>query len=88
MQAKHKHQKGCLLFVVEIYKNEKSKNNVEKEESEMLKIYPILQQHEDVFLAEVLGLPPHRELYFSIELILGETLTSKVPYMDEYSRVN
>lgn len=29
---------------------------------------------------EVLGLPPHREIDFSIELVLGATPTSMAPY--------
>lgn len=34
-----------------------------------------------MFPAEILELPPHMEVYFYIELMLGETPTSKAPYM-------
>lgn len=33
-----------------------------------------------MFLVEILELPPHREVDFFIELVLGEALTSKAPY--------
>lgn len=39
-----------------------------------------MQQYQGVFLAEIPELPPHREVYFFIELVLGETPTSKAPY--------
>lgn len=34
----------------------------------------------DVFPDEVLGLPPDREVEFSIYVILGSTLLSRAPY--------
>jgi hypothetical protein len=51
-------------------------------ESNKLKIedHPVLYEFRDVFLEEVPGLPPKRDIEFSIELILGAVLTSKVPY--------
>ena len=39
-----------------------------------------LQECIDVFLEEVLGLPPKREIDFSIRLAPGATPVSKVPY--------
>jgi len=35
----------------------------------------MLQQFQDVFLVEIPEFPPHREVEFSIELVLGATLT-------------
>jgi len=51
------------------------------EDDEVLKMYPFLQQFQDVFPVEISELPPHRELVdFFIELVLGVTTTSKAPY--------
>ena len=33
-----------------------------------------------MFLGKIVELPPHREVEFSIELVLGATPTSKAPY--------
>jgi hypothetical protein len=40
----------------------------------------VLWEFRDVFSEEVPGLPPKRDLDFSIDLVLGEVPTSKVPY--------
>lgn len=50
------------------------------EDVEALKRYPVLELFQDVFPAEVSKLQPHREVYFSIELVKGSALTSKEPY--------
>jgi hypothetical protein len=42
--------------------------------------YPILSKFKDVFLNELLGLPPERELDFNIELKPGAKPISKTPY--------
>jgi hypothetical protein len=39
----------------------------------------VLKEYKDVF-GEFLGLPPKRDIYFSIELMLGVFLGSKTPY--------
>jgi hypothetical protein len=44
-----------------------------------LENYVVLEDFEDVF-KEVPGLPPRRDIDFSINLIPGETLVSKTPY--------
>ena len=41
---------------------------------------PVLREYVDVFLEEILGLPPKRELDFSIELVPGAIPSSKAPY--------
>eukprot|EP00253_Pinus_taeda_P004224 PITA_04224 len=43
-------------------------------------LYLILQQFQDVFLEDISEFPPHKEVEFSIELVLGATPTSKAPY--------
>eukprot|EP00253_Pinus_taeda_P004286 PITA_04286 len=50
------------------------------EDVEVLKRYLVLWQFQDVFLANILKLPPHREVDFSIDLMLGATPTSKALY--------
>ena len=41
---------------------------------------PILQDFLDVFPREILGLPPKRDMDFTIELIPGFVPNSKAPY--------
>ena len=42
--------------------------------------HPILREYRDVFLEEVSGLPPRRDIDFSIELALGAVSVSRTPY--------
>ena len=42
--------------------------------------YQVLQEFKDVFLDEILGLPPKRDINFTIELVLGVAPVSKTPY--------
>jgi hypothetical protein len=42
--------------------------------------YPILQEFKDVFLDEIPGLPPKRDIEFSIDLMPGAAPISKSPY--------
>jgi len=51
---------------------------VQKEER--TSIIPIVHEFEDVFPDEVLGLPPRREVEFSIDLVPGTGLVSMAPY--------
>ena len=41
---------------------------------------PVLREYVDVFPEEISGLPPKRELDFTIELVPGAVLSSKAPY--------
>ena len=40
----------------------------------------MLQEFKDVFLDEIPGLPPKRDIDFTIELLLGVAPMSKTPY--------
>ena len=40
----------------------------------------MLQEFRDVFLDEILGLPPKRDIDFTIELVSREAPMSKIPY--------
>ena len=72
----HSHKKGYKLFVVHI----SSDKGKEVEDADVLNKYPVLQQFGDVFPEDITKLPPHREVYFSIELVPGEAPASKAPY--------
>ena len=41
---------------------------------------PTICDYPDVFLEELLGLPPHREIKFVIDVVPGATLASITPY--------
>ena len=49
-------------------------------ETPRLEDYPVLQEFKDVFPDEILGLPPKRDIDFTINLVLGATPVSKTPY--------
>ena len=53
-----------------------------KYEKDKIKIedIPMLNEFTDVFSEEILGLPPRRELDFTIELVPGAVPISKAPY--------
>jgi hypothetical protein len=54
-------------------------NSVEKKEMKV-EDHPVLWEFRDVFPEEVPGLPPKRDLDFSIDLVPGVVPASKVPY--------
>ena len=51
----------------------------EKTKGPSLQDFPVLQEFEYVF-QEIPGLPPKREIYFSIDLVPGVSPVSKKPY--------
>ena len=72
LQLKKCYRKGCQIFAAHIEETPKDKvSNLED--------YAVLEEFEDVF-KEVLGLPPKRDIYFSINLMLGVASVSKAPY--------
>jgi hypothetical protein len=72
MQLKKCYRKGYQIFVAHI--EEASKDKVPN-----LEDHAVLEDFEDVF-KEVLGLPPKRDIDFSINLMPGATPVSKTPY--------
>jgi hypothetical protein len=62
MKVKRCLRQGCRLYVVEVVKERKGPS---------LDQYPILLEFQDVFPNELPGLPPERELDFTIELKPG-----------------
>ena len=49
-------------------------------ETPRLEDYQLLQEFKDVFPDEILGLPPNRDIDFTIDIMLGKSLVSKTPY--------
>ena len=64
-------RQGCRLYVVEAVNERKGPS---------LDQYLFLSEFKDVFLNELPGLPPERELDFTIEIKLGAEPISKTPY--------
>ena len=60
------------MYVVEVV-NERNGPSLDQ--------YPVLSEFKDVFPNKLLGLPPERELDFTIELKPGAEPISKTPYM-------
>ena len=74
MQVKKCLRKGCKLFSVRVA------DLLLNENMTSLKQHPVLEEFLDVFPEEIPGLPPQREIDFSIEILPGSTLVLKAPY--------
>ncbi|XP_074347077.1 uncharacterized protein LOC141685899 [Apium graveolens] len=64
--------KGCDGYLAFVKDTSKDEPRIED--------YPVVREYEDVFLDELPGLPPHREVEFTIELVPGAEPISKAPY--------
>jgi len=51
-----------------------------KDKTTTLDNIPVIQEFVDVFLEEILRLPPKRDIDFTIELVPGVALVSQTPY--------
>jgi hypothetical protein len=66
-------RKGCTLYAIQVLKTiEGDKPSPDD--------HPILREYRDVFPEEVPGLPPRRDIDFSIELAPGAVPVSRTPY--------
>jgi hypothetical protein len=65
--------KGCPLYKIQVL-------NFVKDEKPSLENHPILREYKYVFPVEVPGLPPRRDIDFSIELVPGAVPMSRTPY--------
>jgi hypothetical protein len=64
---------GCLLYAIQVLEStEYDKPSLED--------HPKLREYRDVFSEEVPGLPPRRDIDFSIELAPGAVPMSRTPY--------
>ena len=50
-----------------------------KNKTTTLENIPVIQEFDDVFLEEIPGLPPKRDIDFTIELVLGAAPVSQAP---------
>ena len=73
MQLKKLCRKGCQLYAAHIL--EETEN-----ESPRLEDFHVLQEFRDVFPDEIPGLPPKRDIDFTIELVPRVVPVSKTPY--------
>jgi hypothetical protein len=71
MKVKRCLRQGCLLYVVEVVNERKGPS---------LDQYLVFSEFKDVFPNELPGLPPERELDFTIELKPSAEPISKTPY--------
>ena len=69
-------RKGCKVFVVHIINNEQ----LDTQDKLSFDDIPILQYLSYVFSEEIPGLPPKRDMDFTIELVQGAVLNLKAPY--------
>ena len=76
LQLKRDVRKGCKDYAVTVT-NEENLNNIDKLKLEDILV---LKEYSDVFPKEISGLPPKRELDFTIELVPGAMPSSKSPY--------
>jgi hypothetical protein len=67
------YRKGCPICAIQVLKT------IEGDKSSPHD-HPILREYRDVFPKEVSGLPPRRDIDFSIELALGVVPVSRTPY--------
>ena len=73
MQLKKFCRKGCQLYAAHILEPT-------GDETPRLEDYQVLQEFRDVFLDEIPGLPPKRDIDFTIELVPRAAPVSKTPY--------
>jgi hypothetical protein len=66
-------RKGCPIYAIQVLK-------LVEDEKPSLEDHPTLREYRDVFLEEVLGLHPRRDIEFSIELSPGAVPVSRTPY--------
>eukprot|EP00253_Pinus_taeda_P010363 PITA_10363 len=67
-------RKGCQVYAVQVgFANSKDK-------TASLNNIPVIQEFVDVFPEEIPGLPPRRDIDFTIELVPGAAPVSRAPY--------
>eukprot|EP00253_Pinus_taeda_P026631 PITA_26631 len=65
---------GCQIYAIQVgYANSKNKRAT-------LENIPVIQEFVDVFPEEIPGLPPKRDIHFTIELVRGIAPISQAPY--------
>lgn len=72
IQAKRLLQQGCQTYLAQVVDTEKSAPKLEE--------IPVVNEFEDVYPEDLHGLPPNREIGFTIDLDQGTTLVLEAPY--------
>ena len=72
MQARHFLRKGCEAFLAMVLDYKRGLVNLED--------HPVIKEFPNVFLEELPGLPPEREVDPAIEVLHGMTHISRTPY--------
>ena len=67
-------KKGFQLYAIQVGYTDS------KEKAPMLEGIPVVQEFLDIFLEEIPGLPPKRDIDFTIELLPGASPVSRAPY--------
>ncbi|KAL4035631.1 hypothetical protein IC575_004334 [Cucumis melo] len=65
-------RKGCITFLAHVVVVQREKLKLED--------VPMVKEFLDVYSDDLSGFPPDREIEFTIELLLGTTPISQVPY--------
>ena len=73
MQFKKFYRKGCQLYAAHILE-------AIEDETPRLEDFHVLQEFMDVFPNEIIGIPPKRDIDFTIELVPGAAPVSKTSY--------
>jgi hypothetical protein len=73
LQVKTYCRKGCPLCAIQVL-------NFVEDNKPRLEDHLILREYQDVFPKEVPGLPPRRDIEFSIELVPGVVPMFRAPY--------
>jgi hypothetical protein len=66
-------RKGCQFYETHV-------EDPEKKKGPSLENFLVLQEFDYVF-QDILGFPPKREIYSSIDLVLGVVVVSKTPFI-------
>ena len=64
MQLKKSCRKGCRVYAAHVL-------DATENQTPRLEDFHVLQEFRDVFLDEIPGLPPKRDIYFTIDLVPG-----------------
>ncbi|GKF43398.1 hypothetical protein Tco_0129950 [Tanacetum coccineum] len=68
--------KGCPIFLAHVT----TKKTEDKSEKKRLKDVPIVRDFPEVFLEDLSGLPPTRQVEFQLDLIHSAAPVARVPY--------
>ncbi|GJR02807.1 hypothetical protein Tco_0525791 [Tanacetum coccineum] len=69
-------QKGCQVYLAQVT----SKKAEDKSEEKRLEDVPIVREFPEVFLEDLPGLPPARQVEFQIDLVPGAAPVARAPY--------